>query len=324
MIAFASPDPAQISIDVRNGVLSLPKFGKTRKDHGTIKIKVHRELRGIVRSVTISREGSMWFASILLKVKRTVAPPAEITEAKVTGVDCGVVRAFTDADGNFYGHSIKAKKGTPRARRKLNLERAVARCKKGSNRHKEAKRKLANFHAKETRQRRDMIEKASTSIANNHCIVALEDFSIKAMTASAKGTKEVPGANVAAKSGLNKSILDKGWGMFKVRLDQKLRLKGGFVILVPAPGTSQECAECGHIDAGSRVTQANFLCTGCGHIANADHNAAINIRNRGLARLGLTPQCSAAGTVVAGRGAHRDSGAMKRQRNDGLGTPALV
>lgn len=319
--SFCFPDPSQITLQVGRGVLVLPKFGKTKKDHGSIAIKVHRELRGNVRSVTIVREGSKWFASILLKVKRKAVLPAEVAYDDITGIDCGVVNAFTDAEGRVYGHGITAKKGSPRAHRKLNLERAIARCKKGSNRQKKAIKKLSDFYAREARQRRDMIEKASTKIANNHRVVVLEDLSVKAMTASAKGTEQEPGKNVAAKSGLNTSILDKGWGMFKVRLEQKLKLRGGFVLLVPAPGTSQECSACHHVDAASRVTQAEFACTCCGHVANADHNAAINIRNRGLACLGLTPQRPADGTAVAGRRAHHDSGAMKRQRNDGLDTP---
>jgi hypothetical protein len=47
--------------------------------------------------------------------------------------------------------------------------------------------------------------------------------------------------------------------------------------------TSQRCAECGHVAAGNRVTQAAFQCLACGHQAHADVNAAINLLRARLA-----------------------------------------
>ena len=100
------------------------------------------------------------------------------------------------------------------------------------------------------------------------------------MVRSAKGTREKAGRNVRAKAGLNRSILDQGWHMFGTFLAYKLGESGGRLIEVPAHYTSQTCAECGVIDAGSRQSQSRFVCTGCGHAANADENAAINILRR--------------------------------------------
>lgn len=70
--------------------------------------------------------------------------------------------------------------------------------------------------------------------------------------------------------------------MFGVLLAYKLADRGGTMIEVPAHYTSQTCGECGVIDARSRRDQARFVCTGCGHDANADTNAAVVILRRGL------------------------------------------
>ena len=70
--------------------------------------------------------------------------------------------------------------------------------------------------------------------------------------------------------------------MFRTMLADKLADRGGRLIEVPAAYTSQTCAECGAVDAQSRQDQARFICTGCGHEANADTNAAIIILKRGL------------------------------------------
>jgi len=97
------------------------------------------------------------------------------------------------------------------------------------------------------------------------------------MTASAKGTLEAPGRKVRQKAGLNRSILDQGWRAFRIMLRYKLADRGGQLIEVPPAYTTLSCGECGVIDTASRLSQARFACVGCGHEANADTNAAINI-----------------------------------------------
>lgn len=132
--------------------------------------------------------------------------------------------------------------------------------------------------------RKDFVEKTTTDIARRYDVIRLEALNVRAMTRSAKGTTETPGRNVRQKSGLNRSILDKAWGMFARRLEHKA---SGRVEYVPAAYTSQRCSECGHTAADNRESQAVFACRACGHSANADVNAAKNI---------------AAGLVVFARG----------------------
>ncbi|MGW4420476.1 RNA-guided endonuclease InsQ/TnpB family protein, partial [Streptosporangium sp. NPDC004631] len=88
---------------------------------------------------------------------------------------------------------------------------------------------------------------------------------------------------VAQKSGLNRSILDAGWGVFLRVLAYKAESAGRELIAVNPAHTSRTCAHCGHIAKENRVTQAGFACTACGHTAHADVNAAINILRAGLA-----------------------------------------
>ncbi|MFG3438116.1 RNA-guided endonuclease InsQ/TnpB family protein [Nonomuraea sp. NPDC047897] len=103
------------------------------------------------------------------------------------------------------------------------------------------------------------------------------------MTRSASGTIDAPGRNVAAKSGLNRSILDAGWGVFLTILAHKAESAGRELIAVDPRNTSRTCARCGHVAKDNRLTQAAFACTACGHTAHADVNAATNILRAGLA-----------------------------------------
>ena len=54
------------------------------------------------------------------------------------------------------------------------------------------------------------------------------------------------------------------------------------VSLVQSEYTSKRCPICGCIEDENRLSQEEFRCVHCGHTDNADHNAAINIRNRVL------------------------------------------
>ena len=103
------------------------------------------------------------------------------------------------------------------------------------------------------------------------------------LSRSAAGTVENPGKNVRAKSGLNRSILDQGWGEFKRQLQYKATWNGGKVVFVPPQYTSQQCSQCGHTEKENRKTQAKFKCLACGYETHADLNAALNILAAGLA-----------------------------------------
>ena len=122
-------------------------------------------------------------------------------------------------------------------------------------------------------------------ISKNHALVALEDLNIQNMTRSAKGTKDKPGKHVRRKSGLNRVILDQGWGTFKRLIEYKEAWRGGIAVVVNPAYTSQECAVCGHTSPENRLSRELFYCKKCGHTSNADENAARVV----LSRVGRTP-----------------------------------
>jgi len=68
-------------------------------------------------------------------------------------------------------------------------------------------------------------------------------------------------------------------------LEYKLTERGGRLLFVPAPGSSQTCSTCGCIDPANRLSRDLFRCTACGHTEHADVNAARVILQRGLGKL---------------------------------------
>jgi len=88
-----------------------------------------------------------------------------------------------------------------------------------------------------------------------------------------------------AKAGLNKSILNSMWGRVVAFVRYKGLKKEKLTIKIPAHGTSQECSHCGHIHPDNRETQAIFSCQNCGLTLNADYNASLVIKKRGIRML---------------------------------------
>jgi len=128
------------------------------------------------------------------------------------------------------------------------------------------------------------LHKATTFIAKNHGIVAIEDLKVCNMTKKKS----------LRKRGLNRSILDASFGEFRRLLEYKGRLYGCKVIAVPPAYTSQRCSVCGHTERANRKSQSIFCCVNCGFQLNADWNAALNI----LVAASLTETKNACGEDV--------------------------
>lgn len=164
-------------------------------------------------------------------------------------------------------------------------QRKLAKKVKFSSNWKKQKDKLQKLYYKISNIRKDFLHKSSDAISKKYAVVVMEDLKVSNMSKSASGTIDAPGRNVAAKSGLNKSILDQGWFEFRRQLGYKLDWRGGNLLVIPPQYTSQACSQCGCVDKENRKTQAKFKCTVCGFEANADYNAAINILRVGLGEI---------------------------------------
>jgi IS605 OrfB family transposase len=258
---------------IQGNQIYLPKIGWV----GFFK---SRNIEGTPKNVTMSRRGRHWYVSI--QTEREASEPVHASTSKV-GIDLGVKRFATLTDGTVYEplNSFKTLEG------KLAREqRRISRKVKFSNNWRKQKGKIARLHLRIAEARNDYLHKVSSQISKNHAMVAMEDLRVKSMSASAKGTVEVPGRNVRQKASLNKAILDQGWQAFRRMLAYKLSWAGGVLELVPPHHTSQTCPECGQVSKDNRRSQAAFRCEACGYENHADLVAAINIlRRAGHARI---------------------------------------
>ena len=142
-----------------------------------------------------------------------------------------------------------------------------------------AAKKIGRYDLKISDIRNDFAHKTSKDLVEaTGTLLVFEDLNIKNMTASAKGTVEEPGKNVRQKAGLNRSILNSGWGRIKTYTQYKGLRKNKLIITIPAHHSSQECSPCGFTHKDNRPSQAEFICQACGFVCNADFNASFVIK----------------------------------------------
>jgi transposase len=202
--------------------------------------------------------------------------PAPGTD-EVVGVDRGVTVSAALSTGELL--SCPTLSGREQERLKQ-LQRRLVRCRRGSNRRQRVRAAIARLHARATDRRKDWAEKTSTDLARRFDVIRVEDLRVVQMTRrpKPKPDPERPGRYLSnrrrAKAGLNHGILANGWGALVVRLEAKAP---GRIERVNPAYTSQTCSVCGHCAPNNRENQAVFRCEACGHQANADVNAAINI-----------------------------------------------
>lgn len=240
---------------------------------GWVRFRDTRAVIGKINSVTVSHDVFGWHVSFACAIEHE----APANPGAAVGIDRGVANTLALSTGEML--SVPASLSAI-DRRHRSAQRALARKKRGSKRRAKALRRCSRLSARRARIRRDFHHRAALSIVQRFGVVVLEDLNVKNMTASAKGTVEQPGQMVRQKAGLNRSILNQGWGIFETILAYKLEERGGRLIKVDPAYTSQTCSACGCIDKRSRESQARFVCQHCGHEIHADTNAAIEILRR--------------------------------------------
>ena len=135
---------------------------------------------------------------------------------------------------------------------------------------------MAKIHRKIERQRDDFSHKLSGNLVENHDLIVFEDLNIGGMMRNHH---------------LAKSIEDASWNKIVQYTAYKAESAGTVVILANPRDTSRKCSRCGNVREGLKLSDRIYHCSSCGLIIDRDMDAAINIRNMGLIKVGRgTPE----------------------------------
>lgn|SRR5512138_207260 len=262
---------------------------------GTIRVHQHRPIPDgwLIKHILVKKDKNGWWHCYLQieDVNCAGIDPAgrrmDIPDYAV-GLDMGLVSLLTSNDGHYYIEhphwyvALQEKRATfqrqiDRQRRAANpdnynadgtvKENAVIWRK--SNRQRKVEAEQRRMEARIVRQREYFWQVVTDDLTRNYKFIAIEDLNLKFMQQNGK---------------LAKHTYDAALARFRNLLLEKAQRRGVLVVIVNPAYTSQTCAECGHVAAENRLTQAEFKCVTCGHEDNADVNAARNILNRGLAQ----------------------------------------
>ena len=185
---------------------------------GEIKLKLHRQIKGKIKTLTLKRECSgKWFAIF------TVEEEADAfcsNHGAAVGVDLGLSKLAVVSDGSIIANPRHIKK---HERKIALLGRRLSRKKKGSHNRFKAKVKLARAYEKLGNSRRDFLHKTSRSLVNRYSLISLENLNIKGMVEEKFG----------------KQINDAGWGTLASMLCYKAESAGCRVVFVNPEGTTQ-------------------------------------------------------------------------------------
>lgn len=252
----------EVNVRQLNGKWSLAWLPKI----GWVKFRNTREMRGRALNVTVAHDAQGWRIVFTNEIEHE----ARLSALPSIGIDRGIANTLALSNGELFSTADTARL----EQRKRKAQRVLARRKRGSDRYRKQRRRVARLQGRIARVRADWRHKITLGLAQRFGTVALEDLRVKNMTGAGRG-----------KRGLNRSILEQGWRAFETVLAYKLEERGGSLVKVNPAFTSQECSACGTIDRASRESQASFACRSCGFAAHADTNAAINILRRSTASM---------------------------------------
>jgi len=270
--------------------VQLPIIGAIRTHEPTRKL-LRRTANGTVtiKNATISQRGGRWHIAFSCEVVKTArvrpAPSRRQLAGGTVGVDVGVKALAALSTGEIVPNPRTANTLRTKVAR---VQRAIARCEKGSKRQQALYRRLARIKHTEANRRRAHLHELTTRLVHNHNHVVLEDLAVKAMTASARGSVQRPGKRVRQKAGLNRAILDASFGELRRQLTYKTSWYGAQLTIADrwAP-TSKTCSACGWRHPNLTLADRMFHCDDCGFNIDRDLNAAHNLRQ--LAAAGALP-----------------------------------
>ena len=242
---------------------------------GEIRVFMHRPIIGDIRTLSIKHDMvGDWFMTIVTEHEKVKGKGLVLSMPEnAVGIDLGLESFMTMSDGTYI-ESPRFLRGSEKQLKKA--QKSLSRKRKGSENRVKAKKRVAKVHRKIQRQRDDFLHKISSSLVENHDLIVFEDLNI---------------AGMVKNHHLAKSIADASWNRIIQYTEYKAESAGAVVVLVDPMYTSRKCSVCGSIKHDLELSDRIYHCEACGLTIDRDLNAAINIRNRGIAKVGRgTPE----------------------------------
>ena len=251
-----------VGVKALDGAIKLPKMKP-------VEANIHREIVGIVKSITVSISKTGKFYASILVDDGMDAPSRIHTVSKVTGIDLGLSHFAIESNGRKTANPRFIKRAEKNLRRK---QRQLSRKSKGSANRAKARLLVAKCHEKIANARADFQHKLARTLVDENQAVIVETLK---------------SANMMKNHKLAKHIGDASWHSFVVKLEYKLKEQGKHLVKLDQwYASSKTCHCCGHKIEEMPLSVRKWDCPSCGTTdIDRDLNAAINIRDKGILEL---------------------------------------
>ncbi len=241
---------------LENNKIILPKF------KGGIKVKLHREVKGDVGKMNITKTPTgKYYVSIFTEQEVGELPKTN----KQVGIDLGLKDFLITSDNKKFKNNRYTKKY---ARELKKAQQHLSRKQKGSNGFEKQKLKVAKIHEKIASCRLDTLHKVSKELVESYDLISVEDLNVKGMIKNRN---------------LSKHIADASWGNFVTLLQYKCDWYGKELVKVNRfYPSSKTCGDCGWINQDLKLSDREWTCKSCGVLHDRDVNASRNILKEGL------------------------------------------
>ena len=224
---------------------------------GRIKVKLHRQIEGRIKTCTIKKEVDKWYVIFCVEKEDKII---KRKDSKEIGIDLGCKDFITLSNGE----KISNPKYLKQTINQISSLQKIKDTTKNSKKKNRLSRKIARLHAKVSNQRDDFLHKLSRKLTKEYSIIYVEDLKTQQLI---NKTKE--------KKNLRKTILDSGWNSFVNKLTYKVEETGSKLVKVNPRNTTKTCSNCNKLVEKS-LSERIHKCT-CGLEIDRDYNAAINI-----------------------------------------------
>jgi len=259
----------KIRIDSDKNLIYLPKI------RSGIKIELHRQFTGTIKSVTISKNPSNnYYAAVLVEteeVRNNIKEPI----SQKCGVDLGL-SSFAAVTNDFGSYKIDHPHYLKKSEKKLiKLQRQLSKKQKDSKNREKARLRLVKCYQHISDSRNDFLHKLSKAIIDENQVIVVKDLNVKSMIQNRY---------------LAKSISDSGWSTFFRYLDYKAQWYGRELIKVDRfYPSSRICSNCGYVNKKLKISNRNWTCPVCGTKNDKHINASVNLYKVGSERPDVKP-----------------------------------
>jgi putative transposase len=245
-----------------------------------------------IRTVTVKQKANGWY--VLVRIENKIVPDFPIipdSEIKtITGCDMGLTKLVYLSYGSAIDRPGFATNKKTKGLMRVRQQRVSSQQKESKNRSK-AQLKVAALHNKIQQKREAYQWWVANKLIKKYDAVAAEELLIKNMRKRCQPIKSNTGRclpdNPSAKCGLNRSLSDASWYNLTKKLEYLAAKSGKRFDKVNPQYTSKTCSKCSHVDRDSRNGE-KFICTNCGHIDDANLQAARNVKIKAIEAYGLT------------------------------------